>query len=216
MALWCVSLIEMILVLMAAVCFMSWPPLFRVYYPIFGEATHARDAAAIVEWLSSQSDSATLTSSLASGPLSKKELKHYADVRGVMQNLRAALWISIAIAVGLLAFGRPSAHLFEAAQWRALWILSGVFAAIALFAALDWETLFAWLHRPFFGATSWKLSNSAYSLRLFPIEFWRGVGALTFAIPAASFLLAAIVFRASRSFRRSPRDARIPSALPTR
>jgi hypothetical protein len=200
---WLIGLLELAGGMLLAIWLLTSPSVFRLYYPAIGHPAHHRDATRIVEWLHGNDSAAALNSQLRSGALTLKELRHYADVRNIFQRLPNIFWGAVLFGAILVIFLKPSAALIQAAQYRGLVALFVLLAASAIFTVWDWKVFFACLHYPFFGATSWKLSNSAYSLQLFPNFFWQLAGVTVCVLPAIIMLATTVGLRALNSSRGS-------------
>ena len=110
----------------------------------------------------------------------EKEIVHMQDVRdlvGVMLGFQ--LWASIGLGVLVLALAALART--RPAVPRALRlgvVLSIVTAAVVgLIMAVAWDGFFTRFHEIFFEGTSWKFRDSTTLRRVYPDEFWMGVGA---------------------------------------
>lgn len=207
---WALGVVEVLALALAAIWLLMCPPVFERYYPIVKESARAADAASIVRWISSEENVFALNTGLRSGQLNRKELKHYADVRRWIRRVPAAMASLLCAGVILALISARRSELLQKAQWRGLAFLGVALGFGAVFAAWDWEVLFAWVHDPFFGPTSWKLSRGAYSLRLFPNEFWQVMGVAVIFCPALAMAGAGIVLRRGASLIRSTQDVEGP------
>jgi uncharacterized membrane protein len=170
---WLLGSFEVLFCMAVTLWLLTSPALFSRYYPPLHISRHTRDAEAIVKWLSTSYRTRSLNLALTSGQLSSKELHHYADVRQVFR------WfprLATGFLIGLLALvtlARPVLPALARAQWRGLLVWSFFWLILGGAAWWDWNWFFARLHHPFFGDTSWRLPDAAYSLQLFPARFWR-------------------------------------------
>jgi hypothetical protein len=199
MAAWGLGFIELIAGLLMAVWLLSSPPVFRLYYPASGDPARVADATTIVEWLAGQESFTALNSQLTRGALTRKELNHYADVRRILEQVSTAVWLSACVVMALIvAAFKISPDVLQAAQWRGLSVLGILMLASCALAWWDWEVLFAWMHYPLFGPTSWRLSRTAYSLQLFPDSFWQTSTIIVCAFPVLMMLAIATCARLGR------------------
>lgn len=197
-----------LLQLLASATFLIWlcfrPGLFDWYYPVLVSRDHAGDAGLIVRWLDSREPGVWLNSHLKKGALRPKEIAHFEDVRRVLRRgriLMACSWVALGV-LGLVA--QMKSKEIRAAQER-VFILTGAILGLGLFFALwDWRVLFAWLHQPFFGPTSWRMPRAAYSLALYPERFWQ---VMSFAVIAGTILIGAVVLWGSALRRKAPAAA---------
>lgn len=169
---------------------MFWPPVFEVGYVLIDARPERKtDAVMIVQWLHYRAPPAWLNANLSHGKLSRKEINHYADVREWVERFPLAIAGLAGLWAAFIAVVRRNGELIAAAQLRGLCFLALGSLAGGLLALWDWKVLFAWLHYPFFGSTSWRLSDSAYSLRLFPAAFWQMMSCVSLAVPMAMLAL---------------------------
>lgn len=75
----------------------------------------------------------------------------------------------------------------------------GAFAALGLWAAIDFNGLFAAFHSLFFAAGSWTFAWDSLLITMYPIAFWMGMGAVWLAV---SVLLSALCIVAGTLLRR--------------
>lgn len=194
---WVIGILEVTALLLGAGWLLMRPAIFGWYYPAVKESARAPDAARIVRWLSNRESIWTLNPGLKWGQLRRNELDHYEDVRRWLNRVPAALLgVSAAGALGVLMNRR--AGMLEAVQWRGLAFLGFLLVFGACFAAWDWKVFFAWIHYPFFGESSWKLSRGAYSLQLFPAQFWRLMGTVWLIAPFVALASAGILLRGAQ------------------
>ena len=199
---WALGLSELFLSIALALCLLTAPAVFGWYYRSLHVSAHDRDAEAVVRWLSSTYRQRSLALAVSEGKLQPKELRHYADVREVFRYFpRLAAGFGL-LSVLLLVAGRPGWPFLAAAQWRGFLCWIALVLALGGLALWDWQLFFAWLHHPFFGDESWRLSDDAYSLQLFPMKFWRIATGFVLVVPIALF---GTLFALANAFRSRPR-----------
>ena len=192
---WLLGALEVLLSIALVLWLLTLPVLFRAYYPVLKISKHTHDAAAVVDWLSTSHRERSLNLALTDGKLGIQELKHYSDVRRVFRQFPSLL-LGLALASALLiAAAGPSLGSVAAAQWRGLILLAGLLIGIGGLAWWDWPRFFALVHHPLFGDRSWRLPDDAYSLVLFPAEFWRIAVAALLLSPLLFLGLTALVIR---------------------
>ena len=129
-----------------------------------------------------------------------REIGHMRDVQKVTQWAFAAAWIGGAVALicGIWLARRNRGLLVRALQSGAL-LAIGLIAAVAISAALAWDTFFTAFHSLFFAGGSWVFAYSDTLIRLFPEQFWFDaaitVGVLTGLGALAILLLARVISR---------------------
>ena len=104
-----------------------------------------------------------------------RELSHMEDVKAVVTGMRIALAISVVIllVITIIALRQGwKLRLISAFHWGG-WALFGLIAAILLFVALSFNTLFTVFHRIFFENGTWQFYTSDTLIRLYPMRFWR-------------------------------------------
>jgi hypothetical protein len=183
LAVWSAAFVEVILLVGIGCWLLAQPILFGGYYPILSGAPYRNDATRLVRWLHSSEPESALESGFRHGRLRAKEVKHYADVRKLFQRLKLSLLMTTLGAAAVMAIGRPSVAFLGQVQARALALLLLATAFGSLLAWWDWKTFFAWIHYPLFGESSWRLGRSAFSLALFPADFWRNTGLFLMSVP---------------------------------
>ena len=105
----------------------------------------------------------------------ERELSHMEDVKAVVTGMRVALAIGMLILLAFSIFaarGRWQPLLNKAFNWGG-WALIGLIAAILLFVALSFNSLFTWFHQIFFESGTWQFHPSDTLIRLFPMRFWQ-------------------------------------------
>ncbi len=127
-----------------------------------------------------------------------RELRHMADVRGVLGN---ALTAQLALLLLLLVLALA---LFRSPRWRSvvprgLLIGSLGMLAIAALAApvilLGFDGFFLRFHEVFFTGDTWRFSSKDTLLRLYPEVFWRNAAQLAAAIVVGQAIAFALVAR---------------------
>ena len=191
---WGLGLVELVFCLVASVWLLFRPALFQVYYPLLRVPASRADAARVVEWIAGDEPQTALQRSLTSGRMSERELNHFQDVRAVIQRAPGLLAMGTAALVAVVLF-RPPKRVWRHAQKAGLviWAVTGLGAV--LLAAWDWRVLFAWLHQPFFGTTSWRLPNGCLSLQLYPERFWQFMAGCAALCPACVLAAACVALR---------------------
>jgi integral membrane protein (TIGR01906 family) len=105
----------------------------------------------------------------------ERELSHMEDVKTVVTGMRIALAIGMLILLAFTIFA-------ERGNWKLLlirafsqggWAVLGLIAAILLFVALNFNSLFTWFHQIFFESGTWQFHPSDTLIRLFPMRFWQ-------------------------------------------
>ena len=105
----------------------------------------------------------------------ERELSHMEDVKAVVTGMRVALAIGmlILLAISILAARGRWQPLLNKAFNRGGWAVIGLIAAILLFVALNFNSLFTWFHQIFFESGTWQFHPSDTLIRLFPMRFWQ-------------------------------------------
>lgn len=67
------------------------------------------------------------------------------------------------------------------------------FAALGIWALVDFNGLFAVFHSLFFAAGSWTFPNDSLLITMYPIEFWMGMGAVWLATSALASILCVVI-----------------------
>lgn len=126
-----------------------------------------------------------------------RELSHMVDVQHVTQTALRA-WLAGTAALALLAFWAWRAD-WTPAYIRGLrrggWLMLGLAAAIALFAAVAFWQFFTLFHSLFFQGDSWLFEYSDTLIRLFPLRFWQDVFVCVALIVVGSALALALGLR---------------------
>ena len=113
-----------------------------------------------------------------------KEVKHYEDVRTILQRCLILLGVTTALLLIQIRW----------IPWRlTLWYTTGTFIAIALslviWGLIDWKHLFTTLHWWLFQNDSWRLPKGCISLILYPYKVWQTTGAIFLISLLAQLLL---------------------------
>lgn len=105
----------------------------------------------------------------------ESELSHMEDVKAVVTGMRIALAIGmlVLLAISILAAHGRWEPLLKKAYNRGGWAVLGLIAAILLFVALNFSSLFTWFHQIFFESGTWQFHPSDTLIRLFPMRFWQ-------------------------------------------
>jgi len=105
----------------------------------------------------------------------ERELSHMEDVKAVVTGMRVALAIGMLILLAFSIFAERGRWqpLLNKAFNRGGWALIGLIAAILLFVALSFNSLFTWFHQIFFESGTWQFHPSDTLIRLFPMRFWQ-------------------------------------------
>ena len=177
---WTFSLLLIPTLLCLSIWFFCYPFVFRQFYKLSVGEEQMREASRVVGWLGGSAPVEDLAARLRGGALGEKEMAHFVDVRAWLLHAKTfAIVGSLALVIiSFLARGRVSsfAEFLIAAGGRALLIFGALVLLGGVFALWDWKLFFAWIHYPFFGATSWKLPKASYTLQLFPTAYWRLMG----------------------------------------
>lgn len=127
-----------------------------------------------------------------------RELRHMADVRGVLGN---ALTAQFALLLLLLVLALA---LFRSPRWRAVvprGLLIGSLGMLAIAALatpvilLGFDGFFLRFHEVFFTGDTWRFSSKDTLLRLYPEVFWRNTAQLAAAIVVGQAIAFALVAR---------------------
>lgn len=128
----------------------------------------------------------------------ERELEHMDDVKVVFDQLTVAGLV--ALAVGLLAGAVLVRREGTPALWGALsngGLLTFVaLIGVALFMLIAWDSFFVAFHQLFFSGDTWLFPYSDTLIRLFPVEFWQGVGLIVGGLVGVSAFVLALVGRA--------------------
>ncbi|MBU0512550.1 MAG: TIGR01906 family membrane protein [Chloroflexi bacterium] len=105
----------------------------------------------------------------------QRELNHMLDVKIVV---RAAMFVMYGalvflVGIGILARRGNWWYTYRGAVSRGSWLTVGLIAAILVYLALNFNSLFVGFHRIFFEGETWIFKYSDTLIRLFPIRFWR-------------------------------------------
>jgi integral membrane protein (TIGR01906 family) len=105
----------------------------------------------------------------------ERELSHMEDVKAVVTGMRIALAIGmlIILAISILAERFRWTPVLIKAFNRGGWTVLGLIAAILMFVALNFNSLFTWFHQIFFESGTWQFHPSDTLIRLFPMRFWQ-------------------------------------------
>ena len=106
-----------------------------------------------------------------------RELSHMDDVQRVAQGALRAWLASTAILalLGLWAWRADWLSAYRRGLRRGGWLMLGLAAAVALFAAIDFWRFFTLFHSLFFQGDTWLFEYSDTLIRLFPLRFWEDV-----------------------------------------
>ena len=127
-----------------------------------------------------------------------RELRHMADVRGVLGN---ALTAQLALLLLLLVLALA---LFRSPRWRAVvprGLLIGSLGMLAIAALatpvilLGFDGFFLRFHEVFFTGDTWRFSTRDTLLRLYPEVFWQHAARLASAIVVLQAVVAILVAR---------------------
>ena len=127
-----------------------------------------------------------------------RELRHMADVRGVLGN---ALTAQLALLLVLLVLALA---LFRSPRWRSVvprGLLIGSLGMLAIAALatpvilLGFDGFFLRFHEVFFTGDTWRFSSKDTLLRLYPEVFWRNTAQLAAAIVVGQAIAFALVAR---------------------
>jgi integral membrane protein (TIGR01906 family) len=182
-----VTVLTPLVILMIAIRLLITPTFARIAYQMpgfpadpygFTEEDRLRWSEPSINYLVNSED-ITYLSSLAfdnGDPIfNERELSHMEDVKAVVTGMRSALAICMLIFLGisiLAARGRWQVLLIRAFK-RGAWAVLGLIAAILLFVALNFNSLFTWFHQIFFESGTWQFHPSDTLIRLFPMRFWQ-------------------------------------------
>lgn len=116
--------------------------------------------------------------------LDQEALDHLDDVNDVLSRLMNAI-LGIAVLSAFCLFGTlwmfgPS-PVGRALRWAAAATIL-LFALMAGWAALSFESLFSFIHSLFFAAGSWTFPADSLLISMYPTQFWVGMALYWFAI----------------------------------
>jgi integral membrane protein (TIGR01906 family) len=123
-----------------------------------------------------------------------RELSHMQDVRDIVGTLFALhLLLIVVVALLALALAFPRATRTIAPRGLHYGALStlGLAAGVGLLMLLAWNGFFETFHGIFFEGDTWRFREGDTLLRLYPDEFWMGVGAWIAGLTVAQALLLA-------------------------
>lgn len=150
--------------------------------------TIAQAASDVSPAVAQSADKAAATEKLGERyTLSEDALDHLDDVRAVLAGVR---WALAAMAVAFIA---AAAHVlvrcgmreFAAVLRHAALAVAAVFAAAAVWVAVDFDGFFAAFHSLFFADGTWTFSWDSLLICMYPPEFWLGMGALWLGVTLA-------------------------------
>lgn len=126
--------------------------------------------------------------------LSTDALSHLDDVFYVVQDARVWLRVICALALFLCivcAFTGGKRRLGAVLTWTG-WLVVGLFAALALWVAIDFNGFFAAFHSLFFAAGTWTFAWDSLLICMYPPNFWIGMGVVWLVVTV--FLSIAAIF----------------------
>jgi integral membrane protein (TIGR01906 family) len=186
------SLIVMVLtplvILMIAIRLLITPTFARIAYQMpgfpadpygFTEEDRLRWSEPSISYLVNAEDISYLSSLTfendAAPIFNERELSHMMDVKAVVTGMRVALAAGSLILLAISIFaerGGWKPELIRAFN-RGGWAVIGLIAAILVFVALNFTSLFTWFHQIFFESGTWQFYTSDTLIRLFPMRFWQ-------------------------------------------
>lgn len=128
-------------------------------------------------------------------PLEPDAISHLVDVNKVIQPLLLPLLCCYALTAACFFvlvryYGRK---VTAAPLCIGGGITLAIFVLLSLWATINFNSLFAWMHSLFFAAGTWQFSADSLLIRMYPINFWVGMAIIWFAtsclLSAASMLL---------------------------
>ncbi len=139
--------------------------------------------------------------------LTPDALSHLDDCYAVASTARTVLLACLIGAVVCLALagatgGRRRVGAMAVAAGSAV---LAIFLALGLWAALDFDGMFAAFHGLFFTAGTWTFSWESLLITMYPIAFWMGMGAIWVGVTA---LLSALAIACGALLRRRAKPAR--------
>ena len=123
-----------------------------------------------------------------------RELTHMQDVRdivGVLFTLHLALLVGVALLALALAFPRATRTIVPRGLHYGALSTLGLAVGVGLLMLLAWNGFFETFHGIFFEGDTWRFRQSDTLLRLYPDEFWMGVGAWIAGLTVAQALIVA-------------------------
>jgi integral membrane protein (TIGR01906 family) len=121
-----------------------------------------------------------------------RELAHMQDVRdlvGALFTLHLVLLVLVAMLALVLAFPRGTRTIVPTGLRYGAFATLGLAAGVGLLMLVAWNGFFEGFHGIFFDADTWRFRSSDTLLRLYPDEFWMGVGAWIAALTVLQALL---------------------------
>lgn len=122
-------------------------------------------------------------------------ISHLEDVKSLFANIRIALGVftfaSVLFLVLLLALCGRSAF-GRALMWSGLIIILAI-VGLGVWAIVDFNDMFNWLHSLFFKENSWFFSAKSLLISMYPTAFWAAMAAISIGISAAISLVLVIL-----------------------
>jgi integral membrane protein (TIGR01906 family) len=145
----------------------------------------------------------------------EREVAHMDDVRTVFAGLYrlqvVALVVALLLVVLLLAAGATRVLALGLAGGGALTVALGAF--VGIYAAIGFDSFFAWFHGLFFEGSTWEFPSSSTLIRIYPEWFWQAAVAWLAGLVLAQALV--LIAGGAWAVRRERRRAVAPVAAPS-
>lgn len=141
-------------------------------------------------------------------PYNARELKHMADVKGVVTwafGVLAALLALFAVCSLILARSPDGRAALRMGIFRGGLLMLTLLGALVVYILLDWDRFFTAFHNLFFAEGTWRFYESDTLIRLFPIRFWQDAAITVGAICALAAALAMLLARPGAPQKMTPR-----------
>lgn len=127
--------------------------------------------------------------------LSPEALTHLDDVYYVINAARVALiTFTLLGIIGCIILAMTSGRRkLGTALFAAAMVVIGLFAALALWVIVDFNGFFTVLHSLFFAEGSWTFDVDSLLIRMYPTNFWIGMGAVWLATTVLGSLICFIL-----------------------
>lgn len=145
----------------------------------------------------------------AGGPLfTESEVAHMTDVKIIMLiTMAVGLLLTVLCVLFMVALARNAKGGIRRALFAgALWLLV-LMIALAVVAALGWQSFFAGFHSLFFADGTWTFAASDTLIRLYPNQFWIDAGIAVAALVVLTALITLIATWPTRRRRIDSREA---------
>lgn len=128
--------------------------------------------------------------------LPEDAISHLDDVYRVIQPAFAAFGIACGLAAGCaVALSARNPRGLATALRASGGIVLAAFCALAAWAAVDFDGLFAVFHSLFFAQGTWTFYADSLLICMYPVAFWMGMGAVWLLVTVAGCALCLIIGR---------------------